>query len=159
MKSKEIRELTDAELVSRIGELRREKLNLKIQLRTGQLEKTARCRTVRRDIARLLQEQCVRSQSRRGEIMSEATVQARGYRKERIGVVVSDVQDKTIVVKVDRRTQHPMYKKVVKVRRKFTAHDEKNEAKVGDTVRIAETRPLSKNKCWRLIEIVSRSAE
>jgi small subunit ribosomal protein S17 len=91
--------------------------------------------------------------------MSEATVQARGYRKERIGVVVSDVQDKTIVVKVDRRTQHPMYKKVVKVRRKFTAHDEKNEAKVGDTVRIAETRPLSKNKCWRLIEIVSRSAE
>ena len=91
--------------------------------------------------------------------MSEATVQARGYRKERIGVVVSDVQDKTIVVKVDRRTQHPMYKKVVKVCRKFTAHDEKNEAKVGDTVRIAETRPLSKNKCWRLIEIVSRSAE
>jgi small subunit ribosomal protein S17 len=52
-----------------------------------------------------------------------------------------------------------MYKKVVKVRRKFTAHDEKNEAKVGDTVRIAETRPLSKNKCWRLIEIISRSAE
>ena len=91
--------------------------------------------------------------------MSEETVQARGYRKERIGVVVSDVQDKTIVGKVDRRTQHPMYKKVVKVRRKFTAHDEKNEAKVGDTVRIAETRPLSKNKCWRLIEIISRSAE
>lgn len=61
MKIKEIRELTDAELVSRIGELRREKLNLKIQLRTGQLEKTARCRTVRRDIARLLQEQGVRA--------------------------------------------------------------------------------------------------
>ena len=61
MKSKEIRELTDAELVSRIGELRREKLTLKIQLRTGQLEKTARCRTVRRDIARLLQEQGVRA--------------------------------------------------------------------------------------------------
>ena len=91
--------------------------------------------------------------------MSEETVQTRGYRKERIGVVVSDVQDKTIVVKVDRRTQHPMYKKVVKVRRKFVAHDEKNEAKVGDTVRIAETRPLSKTKCWRLIEILSRSAE
>ena len=89
--------------------------------------------------------------------MSEATVQARGYRKERIGVVVSDVQDKTIVVKVDRRTQHPMYKKVVKVRRKFTAHDEKNEARKGDTVRIVETRPLSKNKCWRLVEIISRA--
>ena len=90
--------------------------------------------------------------------MSE-NIETRGNRKERVGVVVSDVQDKTIVVKVDRRTQHPMYKKVVKVRRKFTAHDEKNEAKVGDTVRIAETRPLSKNKCWRLIEIISRSAE
>ena len=61
MKIKEIRELTDAEMVSRLGELRREKLNLKIQLRTGQLEKTARCRTVRRDIARLLQEQAVRA--------------------------------------------------------------------------------------------------
>lgn len=61
MKIKEIRELTDAELVSRIGELRREKLNLKIQLRTGQLEKTARCRTVRRDIARMLQEQDARA--------------------------------------------------------------------------------------------------
>ena len=91
--------------------------------------------------------------------MSEETVQTRGYRKERVGVVVSDVQDKTIVVNVDRRTQHPMYKKVVKVRRKFVVHDEKNEAKVGDTVRIAETRPLSKTKCWRLIEILSRSAE
>ena len=61
MKIKEIRELTDAEMVTRLGELRREKLNLKIQLRTGQLEKTARCRTVRRDIARLLQEQSVRA--------------------------------------------------------------------------------------------------
>ena len=90
--------------------------------------------------------------------MSEA-IEKRGIRKERVGVVVSDVQDKTIVVKVDRRTPHPLYKKVVKVRKKFTAHDENNEAKVGDTVRIVETRPLSKNKCWRLLEIISRAAE
>ena len=83
----------------------------------------------------------------------------RGNRKERIGVVVSDVQDKTIVVRVDRRTPHPLYKKIVKVRKKFTAHDEKNEAKKGDTVRIVETRPLSKNKCWRLVEIISRAVE
>ena len=87
--------------------------------------------------------------------MSEA-IEKRGIRKERVGVVVSDVQNKTIVVKVDRRTPHPLYKKVVKVRKKFTAHDENNEAKVGDTVRIVETRPLSKNKCWRLLEIISR---
>ena len=74
--------------------------------------------------------------------MSEA-IEKRGIRKERVGVVVSDVQNKTIVVKVDRRTPHPLYKKVVKVRKKFTAHDENNEAKVGDTVRMVETRPLS----------------
>ena len=83
----------------------------------------------------------------------------RGNRKERIGVVVSDVQDKTIVVRVDRRTPHPLYKKIVKVRKKFTAHDENNEARKGDTVRIVETRPLSKNKCWRLVEIISRAVE
>ncbi len=88
--------------------------------------------------------------------MTEA-IKERGHRKERVGVVVSDVQDKTIVVKVDRRTPHPLYKKIVKVRKKFTAHDENNEAKIGDTVRIAETRPLSKNKCWRLMEIISRA--
>lgn len=88
--------------------------------------------------------------------MTEAT-EKRGIRKERVGVVVSDVQDKTIVVKVDRRTPHPLYKKIVKVRKKFTAHDENNEAKTGDTVRIIETRPMSKNKCWRLLEIISRA--
>lgn len=88
--------------------------------------------------------------------MSEVET-ARGIRKERVGVVVSDVQDKTIVVNVERRTAHPRYRKVVKVSKKFTAHDEKNEAKKGDIVRIVETRPLSKNKRWRLVEIISRA--
>ena len=83
--------------------------------------------------------------------MSEAKVEVRGHRKERVGVVVSNVQDKTIVVKVDRRTPHPLYHKVSK---KFTAHDENNEAKKGDFVRIVETRPLSRTKRWRLIEII-----
>ena len=71
--------------------------------------------------------------------------------------MVSDVQDKTIVVNVERRTAHPLYHKVVKVSKKFTAHDENNEAKKGDTVRIVETRPLSKNKRWRLVEIISHA--
>ena len=71
--------------------------------------------------------------------MSEAIeAAARGIRKERVGVVVSDVQDKTIVVRVERRTAHPLYRKIVKVSKKFTAHDENNEAKKGDTVRIVE---------------------
>ena len=91
--------------------------------------------------------------------MSEAIVEVRGNRKERVGVVVSDVQDKTIVVKVDRRTPHPLYQKIVKLRKTFTPHDEKNEAKKGDTVRIVETRPLSRSKRWRLVEIISRAAQ
>lgn len=90
------------------------------------------------------------------EAIEQNTVQ-RGHRKERTGVVVSDVQDKTIIVAVDRRTPHPLYKKVIKVKKKFTAHDEANEAKVGDTVRIMETRPLSKRKRWRLTEIINRA--
>ena len=90
--------------------------------------------------------------------MSDAAVVSRGIRKERVGVVVSDVQDKTIVVNVERRTAHPLYHKVVKVSKKFAVHDENNEAKKGDTVRIVETRPLSRNKRWRLVEIVARAA-
>ena len=89
--------------------------------------------------------------------MSDAVV-SRGIRKERVGVVVSDVQDKTIVVDVERRTAHPLYHKVVKVSKKFAVHDENNEARKGDTVRIVETRPLSRNKRWRLVEIVARAA-
>ncbi len=88
---------------------------------------------------------------------AEATTTAvRGNRKTRVGVVASDVQDKTIVVEILSRTTHKRYKKVVKTRVRYAAHDEKNEAKKGDTVRIGETRPLSKNKHWRLIEIISR---
>lgn len=89
--------------------------------------------------------------------MSEEIKETRGTRKERTGTVVSDCQDKTIVVQVNRRTPHPMYKKVVKVTTKYHAHDEKNEAKKGDVVRIVETRPLSKLKRWRLLEIISHA--
>jgi small subunit ribosomal protein S17 len=78
----------------------------------------------------------------------------RGRRQERRGVVVSDAMDKTIVVKVDTIRQHPRYKKVIRRSIKFHAHDEENTAKVGDVVRIVETRPLSKTKHWRLAEIV-----
>ena len=87
---------------------------------------------------------------------SANTENARGNRKSRVGQVVSDVQDKTIVVEVERRTSHKRYKKVVKSRKRYAAHDEENQAKVGDVVRISETRPISKNKCWRLVEIISR---
>ena len=89
--------------------------------------------------------------------MTSANTEAvRGNRKSRVGQVVSDVQNKTIVVEVERRTSHKRYKKVVKSRKRYAAHDETNQAKVGDVVRISETRPISKNKCWRLVEIISR---
>ena len=81
----------------------------------------------------------------------------RNLRKERIGVVDSNKMDKTIVVVIERRTKHPIYGKFVKKSTRFFAHDEKNECNIGDTVRIMETRPLSKNKHWRLVEIIERA--
>ena len=81
----------------------------------------------------------------------------RNLRKERIGVVVSDKMDKTIVVAVERKEKHPLDGKFVKKTTKFVAQDEKNECGMGDTVRIMETRPLSKTKNWRLVEIVEKA--
>ncbi|MCL2327601.1 MAG: 30S ribosomal protein S17 [Bacteroidetes bacterium] len=81
----------------------------------------------------------------------------RNFRKERIGVVVSNKMDKSIVVAVERKVKHAMYGKFLKKTTKFVAHDEKNDCTEGDTVRIMETRPLSKTKCWRLVEIIERA--
>ena len=84
-------------------------------------------------------------------------MEKRNLRKERIGLVVSSKMDKSIVVEVGRREKHPIYKKFVKKTSRFIAHDEKNDCNQGDTVKIMETRPLSKNKCWRVIEIIERA--
>ena len=81
----------------------------------------------------------------------------RNLRKERTGVVVSNKMDKTIIVAVERKEKHPLYGKFVKKTTKFVAQDEKNECGIGDTVRIMETRPLSKTKNWRLVEIVEKA--
>jgi len=91
---------------------------------------------------------------------AEATpTDARQHRKERTGEVISDKMDKTIVVRVERRFRHPKFKKVVTQYKKFYAHDEKKEAKVGDRVLIAETRPLSKTKSWRLVQVVEKNIQ
>jgi small subunit ribosomal protein S17 len=84
-------------------------------------------------------------------------METRNLRKERIGLVVSDKMDKSIIVIVDRREKHPIYGKFMKKSTRFVAHDEKNECNIGDKVRIMETRPLSRNKCWRLVEIIERA--
>jgi 30S ribosomal protein S17 len=81
----------------------------------------------------------------------------RAFRKTRIGMVVSDKMDKTIVVAIENRVQHPMYKKIVKNTYKLKAHDENNECHVGDRVRVMETRPLSRDKRWRLVEIIEKA--
>ena len=82
---------------------------------------------------------------------------SRGYRKTRIGEVVSDKMDKTIVVAIKTKVRHPLYGKMVNRTRKFKAHDENNECKMGDKVRVMETRPLSKDKRWRRVEIMERA--
>ena len=81
----------------------------------------------------------------------------RNLRKQRVGVVTSNKMTKTISVSVQRRLRHPIYGKFVKKSKKFLAHDENNDCNIGDTVRIMETRPLSKNKRWRLVEIIERA--
>ena len=81
----------------------------------------------------------------------------RNLRKTRVGLVTSDKMDKTIVVSVTDNVKHPLYNKIVKRTYKLKAHDEKNDAKIGDTVRVMETRPLSKDKRWRLVEIVEKA--
>lgn len=81
----------------------------------------------------------------------------RNLRKERQGTVTSNKMDKSIVVSVERKVKHPMYGKFVKRTTKFVAHDEKNECNIGDVVKIMETKPMSKRKCWRLVEILERA--
>jgi small subunit ribosomal protein S17 len=88
--------------------------------------------------------------------MSEVA-QNRGMRKTNVGVVVSDKMDKTIVVKLSTRVKHPLYSKYINKTTKIKAHDEKNECGIGDTVRVMETRPLSKDKNWRLVEIIEKA--
>ncbi len=84
-------------------------------------------------------------------------MEKRNLRKERVGIVTSNKMQKSIVVSETRRVKHPMYGKFVLKTKKYVAHDENNDCNIGDTVKIMETRPLSKNKCWRLVEIIEKA--
>ena len=84
-------------------------------------------------------------------------MEQRGLRKTRIGIVVSDKMDKTVTISIERKVPHPIYKKYFKKTTKLMAHDEKSESRVGDKVKVMETRPLSKNKRWRMVEIVEKA--
>ena len=91
------------------------------------------------------------------ELEKRGSAIERTSRKTRVGKVVSDKMEKTVVVSIERRVEHPVYGKMVRRTKKLKAHDEQNEAKTGDTVRIMETRPLSKDKRWRVVEIIERA--
>ena len=94
---------------------------------------------------------------RERDMIETSQLTERGRRKVRTGVVVSDKMDKTVLVRIDRKVRHPLYRKTVARSNKLAAHDENNDAHVGDTVRVMETRPLSKTKRWRLVEVVQRA--
>jgi small subunit ribosomal protein S17 len=91
------------------------------------------------------------------EQQTTTTTEQRNRRKVRIATVVSDKMDKTVVVQVTNRKSHPLYKKVIQHRMRFKAHDEGNECKIGDLVRVMETRPLSRDKRWRVVEVVEKA--
>ena len=150
MKVNEIRNLSTAELNEKIVSLREELFNLRFQLATGQLENPMRIREVRKTIAGCPQGMTVNPKE-------DLTVaEERRMRKVRQGIVVSDKMDKTVVVAIERKVPHKLYKKSINTTSKFKAHDENNECRIGDTVRIVETRPLSRDKRWRVEKIVAR---
>ena len=112
-------------------------------------------REIEAELDAIERERARRSSERRAE--PTATTAERARRKVRTGVVVSDKMDKTVLVRIDRKVTHPLYRKTVRRSSKLAAHDEQNEAHVGDTVRVMETRPISKTKRWRVVEIVERA--
>ena len=134
-----------ADLAEELVSAKKELFNLRFQNATNQLDNTSRIKEVRKNIARI---QTV--------ITEKANVAERNLRKTRTGKVVSNKMQKTIVVAVEDHVKHPLYNKIVKKTYKLKAHDENNECNIGDTVKVMETRPLSKDKRWRLVEIVER---
>ena len=159
MKAKEIRALTTDQMLDKEKQYKEELFNLRFQQATGQLENTARLSKVRKNIARIktiLSEKALEKDQWKGVINLSESIE-RNHRHVYQGEVISDKNDKTITVVVDTYKNHPVYKKRIKYSKKYYAQDDKNEAKVGDTVRIMETRPLSRTKRFRLVKIVKKS--
>ena len=154
MKATELREMTDVELNKQLKDLKAELFNLRFQHAINQLDNPIRIEAVKKDIARVmtvLAEKNAKNAEEGGESME------RNLRKTRVGVVVSDKMDKTIVVAVKDSVQHPLYKKILKRTKKFKAHDENNEAGIGDRVEIMETLKISKDVNWRLVKIIEKA--
>ena len=155
-----IREAGREELEAQHKELTELIFRLRFQLTTGQAEALKRLREAKKDLARV--KTLLRAQAlRKAEMATEtkaATADARGERTVLTGKVTSAKMEKTIVVEIIRLVQHPKYRRVVRIAKRFYAHDEKRQAKPGDTVRIVASRPISKLKRWRLKEVLTSSA-
>ena len=160
-KMEKYRNMNQNELEIQERDLGEQIFRLRFQLSTGQAEGLKRLREARRG-SRADQNAVARKRSEEKVMANETTAtqqgaRERGARQELTGVVTSAKMQKTIVVRVTRATQHPLYHRVVRSGKKYYAHDEAGEARVGDTVRIVSTRPLSKLKRWRLKQVLSRS--
>ena len=145
MKASEVRAMSVAELNTKLDALKKDLFMLRMQHATNQLDNPQKLVQTKRDIAR------VKTMIRE---MEEKRISSR---KVRVGKVVSDKMDKTVVVAIADRVAHPLYKKIVGRTYKLKAHDENNTCGIGDTVKVMETRPLSKDKRWRVVEIVEKA--
>lgn len=154
MKQSEIIELSTDELQERLESSKKSYIDLKMAHAITPLEVPMQLRAIRRDVARLSTELTKRELQ---SLQSEVKMEKRNLRKERIGVVSSNKMEKSIVVAEVKKVKHPMYGKFVLSTKKYVAHDEKNDCNIGDTVKIMETRPMSKSKRWRLVEILERA--
>ena len=156
MKAKELKNLSVEELNKKLDELKKDLFMLRMQHATNQLDNPMQyCRCQEGHCPHQDHYSRERDQHlRRKRSMTENT---RAFRKTRIGQVVSDKMDKTIVVAIEDSVQHPLYKKTMKRTYKLKAHDENNECGIGDTVEVMETRPLSKDKRWRLVRIIEKA--
>ena len=158
MKASELRELSESELQLKLKDLKEELFQLRFQLAINQLDNPMRISAVKKDIARV--KPFFVSASLKKQMHKEgthSTVSDRNMRKTDVGRVVSDKMDKTVVVAIENSVKHKLYKKIIKRTIKLKVHDENNECKIGDRVRIMETRPLSKDKRWRLVEIIEKA--
>ena len=152
-----LRELTLADLEQRARETKEELFNLRFSLRTGHLSDFSRVKQVRRSYAQIQTAISEKKLDARHVMEQPNTVERTNRRRVKQGRVTSDKMDKTIVVVTETRVPHPVYKKVVRQSTRFKAHDETNDAKTGDLVRIQECRPMSRDKRWRLVEVLERA--
>ena len=153
MKKEEIKELSTQDLKDRLEQAQKDYLQAKINHAVSPLDNPASITRDRKMIARMKTELRQRELNNK---YSQEMEEKRNLRKERIGVVSSNKGDKTITVMVKWKEKHPIYGKFVNKTKKYHAHDENNECSIGDTVRLMETRPLSKTKRWRLVEIIEK---